>query len=1012
MKYLLLLLAFSSLIIIGPISNDNALQKVQQFYEQAAFTEALKLATNALSKLPTRPDKSLQIDLLAYQSASMIMLYDYEQALQQLDKAEALLPNNKRGLRRLRVRNLQAKAYLAMGNCHQTKAILDENISQFQDKTTDNELAHTYDYLGTYWGEIGDHELARTYFIKAHEVRLKNRASKPLAVHETIEYLALLEHARGNYDQAIQHLLEGLKIVESHQGNYLQRAIILRDLGVSYREKGDSQTALEYLEAARELLMDHQEDALIKLAQCYQGLGATFRLTGQLDQSRKNFEKAQQLLETDGRHALKSNLGFLLHDFALLKIDEKAFDRAEEMLTKAATLIQSDFQGCAWFINQATQIRSTKADLLYYRNKSTEAVKEYQRIIRLIKDELGPNSTFLWQPYNNLGLTYAAQSKRDSAMIAYDQALDLMHPAWRQLDRFEEAISPVDFSYILWNKAENQYWNFGAGASIDSLKRSFQYFDAYARFLDYMRGSYLEEVSKIGFANLNKIAYEKCLGALYTLDQLEPDAGWDRKTFTYLERSKSLVLLEAVKRSQVEEFKGISQTRLAEEKALRSTALQAENRYQDLLARLGEKNEFVTEAKAQSFQAKRAFYSFRDQLKKDHPEYAGILQQVDIQTLDNLQSSMQHPKQGVLAYYEGATNIYIFLITAQDYRYALVRKDFPIVEWIDDFRQGITGYHSLPISERNDSLYRGTLRKYVSKAKLLYDSLLRPIEQGLSGIEELVIIPDGHLANIPFEALLSDTPGSIGNFDSYPFLLRRFQISYCYSASLLDEMVSRKYDVGNQEGVLGMAPFSIDLTPKGEKQTSRDRVSNLKYSAEEVDFIVQKAGGLALKNKQATKARFLEESADYRMLHISSHALADAQDGTQSYLAFYADEGFDPLYVRELYGLNLQADLVVLSACETNIGQLEMGEGIISLARAFAYAGAKSILTTLWVVDDAAMKDQTIHFYQELQKPAIRKDEALQLAKRWTLQNAPNIRKHPYFWAAMIAVGDMASISL
>ncbi len=138
--------------------------------------------------------------------------------------------------------------------------------------------------------------------------------------------------------------------------------------------------------------------------------------------------------------------------------------------------------------------------------------------------------------------------------------------------------------------------------------------------------------------------------------------------------------------------------------------------------------------------------------------------------------------------------------------------------------------------------------------------------------------------------------------------------------------------------------------------------------------------------------------------------------GDYSYLAFAEVKDSienELLYVRDLYNLQLNADLVVLSACETAQGELQRGEGIISLARAFAYAGAKSIVTTLWVVDDAASKDLMKEFYLQLRKGKAKKntkDAALQAAKLKLVDGKDAVRKHPFFWAGFIAVGDMSAI--
>ena len=133
--------------------------------------------------------------------------------------------------------------------------------------------------------------------------------------------------------------------------------------------------------------------------------------------------------------------------------------------------------------------------------------------------------------------------------------------------------------------------------------------------------------------------------------------------------------------------------------------------------------------------------------------------------------------------------------------------------------------------------------------------------------------------------------------------------------------------------------------------------------------------------------------------------------GDYSFLAFYELKDSienEWLYNRELYDLELNADMVVLSACETGIGELQQGEGIISLARGFSYAGAKSIITSLWTVDDEEAPILMNSFYQYLDD-GLSKDAALRQAKLDYIQNSP--KPHPYFWASFIPIGDMQPIS-
>ena len=135
--------------------------------------------------------------------------------------------------------------------------------------------------------------------------------------------------------------------------------------------------------------------------------------------------------------------------------------------------------------------------------------------------------------------------------------------------------------------------------------------------------------------------------------------------------------------------------------------------------------------------------------------------------------------------------------------------------------------------------------------------------------------------------------------------------------------------------------------------------------------------------------------------------------GTFLFLAFHEISDSlenEKLYVRDLYNLTLDAEMVVLSACETGIGELQRGEGVISLARGFVYAGAGSLVTSLWSVDDLSTKQVMELFYQNL-KSGQTKDAALRNAKLTYLASTPQ-KAHPFYWAAFAPIGNMESIEL
>ncbi len=385
--------------------------------------------------------------------------------------------------------------------------------------------------------------------------------------------------------------------------------------------------------------------------------------------------------------------------------------------------------------------------------------------------------------------------------------------------------------------------------------------------------------------------------------------------------------------------------------------------------------------------------------------------------LKTLQDQVLAPNQTLLEYQIGDSSLFIIAIQKQKYEVIEVKKNFPLELWVTNMTSNGMA------KDKKKALNASTL--YSKAAYDLYQKLIQPVlDAGVALGQELIIIPDGILGQVPFEALLTATPKTVGIYHDYPYLLHKHQISYCFSATLLGQMMDKKHNVQHTKTLLGMAPFAkisdhinkpqMDSTLRAVTRDLplRDTLKSLLYSGSEIDSITTLWRGKALYNQDATTNQFLELAPLYRIIHLATHGKADARSGDYSFLAFNtgkSDSLYLKLYARDLYNVSLNADLVTLSACETGIGQLQKGEGIINLTRAFAFAGAKSIVTSLWSVNDVRTKDLMVLFYKELAKPGMRKDAALRNAKLKYL-SMYNVQADPYFWAGFIAIGDMSSI--
>ena len=273
----------------------------------------------------------------------------------------------------------------------------------------------------------------------------------------------------------------------------------------------------------------------------------------------------------------------------------------------------------------------------------------------------------------------------------------------------------------------------------------------------------------------------------------------------------------------------------------------------------------------------------------------------------------------------------------------------------------------------------------------------------------LTIIPHDKLSYIPFDALLSQMPDtSVMNFRNLSYLVRDYAINYSYSATLL-------YDYFDQEKKSSKS--LLVFSPKYDSHESRTDpetavsyfLSPLPGAKDEVKGISKFVSAVSFVDGLAQENTFKEEASEFDILHLAMHTIINDSLPMLSKLVFSkpdqksVDDGYLNAY--EIYNMKLNARLAVLSACETGSGKLQRGEGVMSMARGFIYAGCPSIVMTLWQVEDKSGVKIMEDFYNYLSK-GKRKDVALRMAKLNHLKNSDPLTAHPHFWLGYVNIGN------
>ncbi|MEL6252664.1 MAG: CHAT domain-containing protein, partial [Bacteroidota bacterium] len=275
------------------------------------------------------------------------------------------------------------------------------------------------------------------------------------------------------------------------------------------------------------------------------------------------------------------------------------------------------------------------------------------------------------------------------------------------------------------------------------------------------------------------------------------------------------------------------------------------------------------------------------------------------------------------------------------------------------------------------------------------------------------------LGYLPFETLLTHKVEIKKSYKKFPFLLKKYSLSYEYSSSLL--LYPYKYPKTKKLKYAGFAPlYSTNFLSNYQSRLGQSmdgenfQFSDLRYNRAEVDQIAEMMTGSRYIGPLATESSFKKEAPKFDILHLAMHGFTHEERPLESGLIFSPqtdslNDGI--LHAHELYGMKLRAKLAILSACHTGSGKLARGEGIMSLSRAFKYAGCPNVISTLWQADDKSTQELIHSFFTSVAREE-NMATALRKAKLKFLEEANEIQAHPAHWAAFIYIGDPEALEL
>lgn len=827
--------------------------------------------------------------------------------------------------------------------------------------------------------------------------------------HDTVAIKNIIDSAynisrKGDFIGCIKLLEEPISKLQKEQltnsttsilsSAYMIKSDALRRLG-----DFDIATTL-YEESERMLINCPTENCGRNLSKAYNGLGIIYRRRGKFQESITNYKKALSTQLTLKKSS-KIWQAMLLNNIANCEDDIGNAEGAFSNYKKAIGIIEKEDERyrpmLAGFHGNLAESYATAKEFdkaIHHFSKSIKIFKKNNRTTELPYQA----SAFMW-----LGSIRYETGEKEAGHEAYRKAFELVD--FKELNKinFDDVKLPSSAIKILIHYADDHLKMYKSQNDPSLLRKSKEFNELAIDFLFHVKSGFREEISKEILIRENYGAFEGAIEANYLLYELEKDEAHLRRALEITEKSQNAFLMESVVRGKAVAFAGIPDSLLKKEHNIKIKISELESELIELDQEENTNSKLIDATRQSIFEQKEKYYKILGVYEKYYPEYFDLKYSSKTVSYDFIKDVLLPPSTSLLEIFVGEKSVFVFLLSKEKFKVFKVDKSDDFKTWIEKFQNSIANFD--PLDKKGQNL------DFIENGYLLYESLIKPIENELS--KRLIIIPTGDLSNLPFDALLRVMPEKkeFSSFKSHQYFGSKHQLSYSYSATLLKEW-NRPHKSKADKSLGVFAPsYSDDYAVRlGSRKLP---IKDLKHSQQEAINIAESCGGYLYLSEDADVASFQKYAGQYGTLHLAMHSFADKKLDGNSFLAFSKKEGKmnDLLYLKDLYNLSLNAEMVVLSSCQSGIGTFKSGEGIVSLARGFSYAGAKSIITTLWQINDRFSAKLMTQFYDNLKK-GMSKDEALQSAKTNFIKSQKERNAHPHFWAGFIPIGNMNAIEM
>ncbi len=862
---------------------------------------------------------------------------------------------------------------------HEKQYKLDSLINLYKSKKDTDSILERITHKYAVW-LYKNSKIDTAIHIAKYSQELKKKKKDIALLQHGLNNLGFFSYKNKNYTQSIKYYEQSIRLKKT--GNYSSKAY--SEIGKCYRELGDYYKSKTYFELAIARFKKNKDyKSLIRNAI---NSSTTYQLIGSKslnNQGIKNLMLADSLAKTlnvklSTKFNIKNRLG-------ILYTQDNNIDEASKYFNEALTIAQT--------VMDSVDISATYGNLGHLYNDSyPDLAIQYQKIALdfTVKGSIKRPLRFF-----NIGYCQVLKGDYDLGINNYKNAIRLHlndtisdYNDLLKSDLLFKSNYKSNLLSLLTNLGRAYIKKYKSNNEDSLLQKSIASYIIADQLLDLIRIESQEFRSKLYWRQQSSELYGRAIEACFLANNVE-------KAFYFMEKNKALLLSEEILKNKIKQSLKLPKKVIVKEISLRQKIYYLEkNKNIDKL------DTITTEL----LKHKNNLQKLRDSIQLNFSAYTNFEPQLSISNINDIKKNLD--EHTVILEYNitdhtdfGSILLKDYIPTRNDSKYGkkLYSKGYllcitknkhyflelPNPDQLKSDIETLIKKASIPFKTKED------ITSYYHIAYRVFNQLFPTSEiKGLTKNKNVQIVPDSYLNYVPFEALITN----LSEEAPPKYLIEDCEVRYVYSNSFLKN-TSETSDSKNNS-FIGFAPTTFkntDLIP-------------LEHSTLEVSNIKEHFPGEIVIHENASKQHFLNTLKEHNIIHLATHA--DAIDSITPWIAFYDQK----ILLDELYLTRNNADLVVLSGCNTLKGRQETGEGVMSLARGFFYAGAKSVISSLWSVDDRSTVSIMNDFYKNL-KDKKTKSQSLREAKLNYLKNSSSSERSPHFWASFVLLGDPTAIT-